>query len=327
MTIRLLDVTLREAGLVNGYAFTARQAAAIAAVLDRAGVDTIELGYRRPAGAGATGAACPPEYIAQIREACVRAELGVMIHPSDVELDEYARLRDQGIALVRFAVAARELPALAGHARAAHAAGLRFTVNLTRATEVPADAVIEAARAAEDAGAACFYIADSNGSLYPERAQVLTSRLREATRLALGFHAHDNLRLAFANTLIALRNGFSWIDASLGGAGKGGGNLILELIAGHLGVHGARRFDVFAMARAYAEHVAPTMPAEHRSCTTVFGLLDYNLDRIAELSREAERRGVPLESIVADLYDLRTRSAPATPDMSSAPPEEERIVS
>jgi 4-hydroxy 2-oxovalerate aldolase len=327
MTVRLLDVTLREAGLANGYAFTARQAAGIVAALARAGVDIIELGYRRPALAAAGGAACPPAYIAPLRAVCARAELAVMVHLPDVTLEEYARLRDDGIGLVRLAVAARELGALAGHARAARAAGLRFTVNLTRATEVPVEVVLDAARAAEDAGAACFYVADSNGSLYPDRVGVLTARLRDATRIALGFHAHDNLRLAFANTLIALRNGCSWIDASLGGAGKGGGNLILELVAGHLGVSAARRLDVFALARAYAEHVAPAMPPERRGCQAVFGLLDYNMDQIAELAREAERRGVSLESLVAELYDLRTRGAPAVPTTHPAPAGERSAVS
>lgn len=311
MTVQLIDVTLREAGLANGYSFTARQAAGIAAALDRAGVDIIELGYRRPAAAGATGASCPPGYVAPLRAACARAELAVMIHPADAEPEEHARLRDLGVALVRFAVAPRELGALADHARAARAAGLRFTLNLTRATEVAPELVLGAARVAQDLGAACFYIADSNGSLYPDRVHALTARLRDAVGIALGFHAHDNLRLAFANALVALRNGFQWIDASLGGAGKGGGNLSLELIAGHLGVYAARRVDVFALARAYAEHVAPTLPGdgERRGCAAVFGLLDYNIDRIAELGREAERRGVPLESLAAEHYALRARSA------------------
>jgi 4-hydroxy 2-oxovalerate aldolase len=313
MTVTLLDVTLREAGLANRFSFTADQVAGIALALDRAGVDIVEVGYRRLRLDEDSGACSPPGYLQRIRAVCQRAELAVMIHPADVTLDEYARLREQGIRLVRFAIAPRELGPLAAHAAAAHAAGLRFTVNATRSTEVPAEVVLGVARAAEELGAACFYVADSNGSLYPDRVHALTSRLREATSIALGFHAHDNLRLAFANVLVALHNGFDWIDASLGGAGKGGGNLMLELIAGHLSVRHGRPFDLFALSTAYTALVAPTLRDEgqHGGCTAIFGLLDFNIDRIAELVRAADQRGVPLTELVADTFRTRLDREPA----------------
>jgi 4-hydroxy 2-oxovalerate aldolase len=302
--VHVLDVTLREAGLANGFAFSCEQAVAIAATLDHAGVDVVEAGYRRPGSAGTTGASCPAAYLTALRAACCRSDLAVMVHLPEVGLDEYERLVDEGVDLVRFAVAPREVGMLAGHARAAVAAGLQFTVNITRATELAPEVVVDAARTAQDLGASCFYVADSNGSLYPDGVRALASRLRPATKLPLGFHAHDNLRLAFANALIALEAGFTWVDASLGGAGKGGGNLMLELVLGYLGVHGRRTVDVIALARTYADHVAPTMPpdADRRGCNTVFGLLDLNLDRIRELAEEAERRRVPMDNIVANEF-------------------------
>jgi len=59
----------------------------------------------------------------------------------------------------------------------------------------------------------------------------------------------------------------------------------------------------------------------------VFGLLDYNIDRIAEVSREAERRGVPLESVVAELYELRTRGGPTVSTTLAAAAEERSVAS
>jgi 4-hydroxy 2-oxovalerate aldolase len=317
MSVRLVDVTLREAGLANGYSFTLAQATAIARALDRAGIANIELGYRRPRLSDISGAACPPAYISSLRAVCKRAELGVMIHHAEVTIDEYARLRDQGLGLVRFALAASEFDALAVHARAACAAGLHFTVNLTRVSEVPPEVAIDVARAAEDAGARCFYVADSNGSLYPHRVATLASRLRAAVGIALGFHAHDNLRLAFANALVALSNGFTWIDASLGGAGKGGGNLILELIAAHLGIYaGHDRPDVLALARAHHEFVEPAMPASRQSCHALFGLLDYNMDKICKLSHQAEHLGIPLDAIAVEAFN---QALNGTDDIATAP--------
>jgi 4-hydroxy 2-oxovalerate aldolase len=150
----------------------------------------------------------------------------------------------------------------------------------------------------------CFYIADSNGSLYPDRVESLVRMLRANTSLPLGFHAHDNLRLAFANALTALRNGVEWLDASLGGAGKGGGNLMAELAAGHIALRDGRPLDIFAMARAFAKYVAPTLengPANYLP-GLLYGLLDLNLDRIAEVNAECERRQMSLEDLLAVLY-------------------------
>ena len=71
--------------------------------------------------------------------------------------------------------------------------------------------------------------------------------MREATDLELGFHAHDNLTLAFANTITAIERGVTWMDGCVGGAGKGG-NLSTERIALHLQSSGHGRFDLFTLA-------------------------------------------------------------------------------
>lgn len=310
----LLDVTLREAGIANRFSFSLAQVGAIVRALDEAGLDVIEVGYLRPAQSAPTGAACSPEYLDVVRANCVRSSLAVMIHPHEVTLDCYSELASRGFSLVRFAIAPQHAAELVPHAAAARMAGLGFTVNAIRSTEVAPDVLIAAARMAEQLGARCFYIADSNGSMYPDRMSALAAQLRASTSIPLGLHAHDNLRLAFANALVALGAGFEWLDASLGGAGKGGGNLITELIAGHLAVHDGRSVDVFALAEAYAAHVAPTMSGEgfRDVCTPVFGLLDLNIDRIGQIVRESEQRRVPVEDLVATLYRERVNGlAPA----------------
>ena len=67
-------------------------------------------------------------------------------------------------------------------------------------------------------GADWLYIADSNGSLFPERVTEIFRELSNEVRMSLGFHAHDSLHLAFANSLAAIRAGGSMLDSSLGGA-------------------------------------------------------------------------------------------------------------
>lgn len=325
-TPSILDVTLREAGIANGFSFSLAQAAQIAAGLDRAGVEVLEAGYAQPVhpGAPAGGASCGPEYLAVVRRAAPRARLSVMVHPAEVPPQIHASLAEQGVDLVRFTVSGRTLDSLPRHAEAARAAGLSVAVNAVRVTELAASAVARCAQQAERLGAGCFFVADSNGGLYPDQLAELLRAIRQETAIPLGIHAHDNLSLAFANALVGLRHGCEYVDASLGGAGKGGGNLATELIAAHLALRGGRAYDTFGLWSTYQAAVAPTLPAGGHSplCLSLHGLMDLSVDRVAELTREAAAAQVPVERLLEDLY--RARVAAARPPAGSPIEEDER---
>jgi 4-hydroxy 2-oxovalerate aldolase len=156
----LLDVSLREAGIANRFAFSLTQAGSIAAALDRAGVDVVEVGYFRPALTAVSGASCAPRYLDTVLRSCTRASVAVMIHLPDVTLGCYKELAARGVSLVRFAVSPADLDSLPQHAGALLEAGLRFTVNAIRATELPPEQVLKTAVCAERLLARCFYIED-----------------------------------------------------------------------------------------------------------------------------------------------------------------------
>lgn len=311
----IVDVTLREAGIANGFSFSLDQVAQIASTLDRAGIDVLEAGYAHPAPAGApaSGESCGPEYLSVVRKAAPRARLAVMVHPAEVPPQLHASLAAQGVDMVRFTVSGRTLDALPRHVEAARAAGLAVAVNAVRVTEQPPAATARCAQLAERLGASCFFVADSNGGLYPDQLAELLHAVRREAAIPLGIHAHDNLRLAFANALVGLRHGCEYVDASLGGAGKGGGNLATELIAGHLALGGGRPYDAFALWSAYQAAVAPTLSTGGHSplCLSLHGLLDLNVDRVAELSRQAAAAQVPVERLLEELYRARIAAAAA----------------
>ena len=126
----LLDVTLREAGFINGYCFPLAAIEAIVAALDGAGIDVIEVGYYRPGQPDATGATCGPKYLETVAAPTRRAAVAVMVHPRDVPLDAYAALARAGVSIVRFALAPHDFDELTAHADAALSAGLwRLTID------------------------------------------------------------------------------------------------------------------------------------------------------------------------------------------------------
>ncbi|WP_455477515.1 hypothetical protein [Bartonella sp. B41] len=90
---------------------------------------------------------------------------------------------------------------------------------------------------AVNCGANIFYLADSNGSLLPDTIRKLVQKIKSITPLEVGFHVHDDLGMAMANSIAAVEAGANFIDSSLMGMGKGTGNLTLELWLALLNFH------------------------------------------------------------------------------------------
>lgn len=205
-----------------------------------------------------------------------------MAHARDIDLADYRRLPEFGVDLVRMPAQIDLLPSLASHVAEAKAAGLLVAVNLTRVSEVALDDVAWAAQLAGEFGADLFYLADSNASLFPDDVVELVRTAAAATSVPLGFHAHDGLSLAFINSLTAMRSGCSYLDASLGGMGKGGGNLCLELIVGYLRSRTKAPLSMAPLARTAAEVLLPWQDGVAARCESIAsGLLDLNLEGIA----------------------------------------------
>ncbi|MNZ91739.1 4-hydroxy-2-oxovalerate aldolase [compost metagenome] len=69
------------------------------------------------------------------------------------------------------------------------------------------------------------------GSMNPEQTARIIQWLRSEWQGALGIHTHDNLGLALANSLRALDEGVTWVDATVTGMGRGPGNARTEELA------------------------------------------------------------------------------------------------
>ena len=284
----LVDVTLRDGGYVNDHSWSLQDAISVVLACAGAQIPYCEIGYFRPRrheadGTSQPAACCPPGYVRALAGCSPGVALTAMVHAHDVELADYRALRDGGVAMVRMPARLEVLPALPRHVEAARAAGLRVTLNLIRASEVPAGEVAAAARLARDCGAEAFYLADSNGSLFPDDVSSLVGAAGEAARIPLGFHAHDGLSLAFINSLAALRAGCTYLDASLAGMGKGGGNLSLELIAGYLRTRGDSAFTITPLVQTADTVLKPWKSGVAARCESMASsLLNMNLEGIAE---------------------------------------------
>ena len=79
-----------------------------------------------------------------------------------------------------------------------------------------------------------LYFADSYGSFFNNDVEYFYKKLKECGYEKISFHAHNNLQMAFSNSLKAIELGAYSVDATFLGKGRGGGNLPIEMMLAYL---------------------------------------------------------------------------------------------
>jgi 4-hydroxy 2-oxovalerate aldolase len=105
-------------------------------------------------------------------------------------------------------------------------------MNIMAISTVPEDELEAALEIIVQSPVKALYIVDSFGALYGQQVRALYERFAKHAKPAgkeIGIHAHNNLQLAFANTIEAITLGANYVDASIGGLGRGSGNCAMEL--------------------------------------------------------------------------------------------------
>ncbi len=236
-TVRICDCSLRDGSNAIGHRLTPRNVTTIAERLDDAGVYAIEVGHGDGLAASSLhyGLAthCDSELIAAAASVVRRAELAVSVQPGIATQDDMRAAHQSGATLFKIATHCTEADIGIQHvglARSlgAKAAGGLMMTHLAEPTKLAENAAILA-----DAGAEVLYIADSAGALTTDGVRARIGALRAAlpSDVEVAVHAHNNLGLAVANTVAAIEEGASVVDACLAGFGAGAGNCQLEALA------------------------------------------------------------------------------------------------
>ncbi len=269
LDVRMTDTCLRDGSHAKGHQFTVEHVRSIVRALDAVGMPVIEVTHGDGLGGSSFnyGFSHTDERILMKTavESATTSKIAALMVPGIGTLDDIRFIADIGLSIVRVATHCTEADVSIQHFGLARSLGLETVGFLMMAHSQAPSVLAKQARIMADAGCQCVYVVDSAGAMIlddvTERVGAVVAELGPDSQT--GFHGHDNLNIAVANSVLAVRAGAVQIDGSTRGFGAGAGNTrneVFAAVAERLGI--STGVNVRGIIDAAEDVVRPVMDGE-----------------------------------------------------------------
>lgn len=306
--IKIVDATMRDGSHAVSHSFVPSQVEAIAKGLDDVGVSLIEVSH----GDGLSGSSInygigksdEMELIKAAGKVIKNAELTSLLLPGIGTIEDLDRAREAGTKVVRVATHVTEADTGIQHIAYAKSVGMGAVGFLMMTHMASPEKIVEQAKIFADAGADYINLADSAGYMTPDDVRRRVSLLKDSIEIPVGFHAHNNLGLAVANSLAAVEEGAEYLDVTCRGLGAGAGNTQSEVLCAVLERSGYETgVDIYGLMDLAEEVVEPIMqrPQVIKTAPLMLGYSGVYSSFLLHTYRAAEKFGLNPRDILVEL--------------------------
>ncbi|EMR06101.1 4-hydroxy-2-oxovalerate aldolase [Bhargavaea cecembensis DSE10] len=306
--ILLTEVALRDGSHAISHQFTVDQVLDVTKALNDANVPYIEVSH----GDGLAGSSVQyglsktneMELIEAAASVADKSKIAVLLLPGIGTLHELKEAANLGAKMARIATHVTEADVSPQHIAYAKELGMETVGFLMMAHMAPVEKLVEQAKLMESYGADTVYVVDSAGYLLPDQVRERIRALKQSIGVNVGFHAHNNLSLAMANTLAAIEEGATRIDGSVRCLGAGAGNTQTEVLVAVLERMGIETgVDLYKMMDLAEDIVAPILqsPQEITKDSLTLGYAGVYSSFALHAKRAAKKFDIDSRDILIEL--------------------------
>lgn len=304
------DMCLRDGMHAKKEQISVEQMVKVATALDDAGVPYIQVTHGAGMGGNSLQHGFAPhsneEYVSAVADAVKQTKISVLLLPGLGTMQELKSSFDCGARSVHVATHSTEADTAPQHIAYARELGMDTTGFLMMAHLNDPKGIAEQGKLFESYGAQTVYVTDSAGYMLPADVKARVRALRDVLddKTEIGFHGHHNMGMGIANSIAAIEEGASRIDASVAGLGAGAGNTPLEVLVAvcdRMGIEtGCDLFKLMDMAEDIIVPMMDHMVRIDRDSLTL-GFAGVYSTFLLHAKRAAERFGVPARDVLVEL--------------------------
>ena len=267
--MKILDCSLRDGGHLNNWSFDDKFAQDLYNCAKNSNIDYLEVGYRNSMYVNTNGAYAysRDEFLSDIfANKSPKCKITVMAQHGKFSLNDFIKKEGSIVDVVRVATYPDTIQNAFDECVQIKDKGYEVFLNLMAISRYKNDTfeILESLNNKDILD--YLVISDSFGALFPNQVKIIVDKLLQCGFDKIGFHAHNNLQLAFANSLTAIESGCDLIDATINGLGRGAGNLPIELLLGYLSKND-NKYNI----KYYLELINQYFTQKHDSILTMIG--------------------------------------------------------
>ncbi len=304
--VDLLDCTLRDGSYPISYQFNLRDTEEIVKQLSACGIYYIEVGHGQGIGASGElhGIMAADEYD-HIRIACDaggKSKIGIFAIPGIATISDLKKVKAAGASFIRIGTDANKCETAEPFIREAKELGFLVSSNIMKSYAVSVPQFIDNSGKLLSYGSDMICVVDSAGGMIPQQVAGYVSQLRANFNCPIGFHGHNNLQLAIANSLVAIEHGANIIDGTLRGIGRSAGNAQLEILAFLLSSkfnNSKNNFGLLQLGQVLSERFRLKFGLNNIDISS--GVASFHSNFLPLVIEEASRIGISPEEVIYEV--------------------------